>query len=116
MTIYFFKSDAIAQARKYPAIKGNDVIRMYQTPANNTKDNSKMDLLYEHGEQEYRYLLDTEERKEKPYLNGFYQTFCLAFNFDAARFDEAKKSLGEKFNPSICDKYFDDLQGVMIND
>jgi hypothetical protein len=72
MTIYFFKSDAIAQARKYPAIKGNDVIRMYQTPANNTNDNSKMDLLYEHGEQEYRYLLDTEERKEKPYLNGFY--------------------------------------------
>ena len=72
MTIYFFKSDAIAQARKYPPIKGNDVVRLYQTPANNTEDNSKMQLLYEHGKQEYDYLLATEEKNEKPFLNGFY--------------------------------------------
>jgi hypothetical protein len=56
LTIYFFKSDAIAQARKYPPIKGNDVVRLYQTPASNYEDNSKMYLLYEHGRQEYDYL------------------------------------------------------------
>jgi hypothetical protein len=80
MTIYYFKSDAIAQARKYPPIKANDVIRLYQTPASNDTDDSKMYLLYEHGKQEYEYLLETEKKNEKPYLNGFYQTFCLAYN------------------------------------
>jgi hypothetical protein len=39
VTIYFFKSDAIAQARKYPSIKADDVIRQYQEPAGNEKDN-----------------------------------------------------------------------------
>jgi hypothetical protein len=53
LTIYFFKSDAIAQARKYPPIKGKDVIRLYQTPASDNTDNRKMYLLYEHGNQEY---------------------------------------------------------------
>jgi hypothetical protein len=72
LTIYFFKSDAIDQARKYPPIKGKDVIRLYQTPASDYNDNSKMYLLYEHAYQEYLYLLQTEQKKEKPYLNGFY--------------------------------------------
>lgn len=35
MTIYFFKSDAIAQARKYPPIKGKDITSLYQTPPEN---------------------------------------------------------------------------------
>ncbi len=47
-TIYYFKSDAIAQARKYPPVKGKDIIRLYQEPADNNTDNSKMYLLYEH--------------------------------------------------------------------
>ena len=90
MTIYFFKSDAIAQSRIYPAIKGNDVIRLYQTPANNTADNSKMGLLYEHGNQEYKYLLQTQAKGEKPYLNGYYQTFCLAYDNTPERFEDLK--------------------------
>lgn len=57
ITIYFFKSGAIAQARKYPSIKGIDVIRQYQEPASNVTDNSKMYLLYEHAMSEYEYLL-----------------------------------------------------------
>ena len=72
ITIYFFKSDAIAQARKYPSIKGNDVIRQYQEPAGNDKDNSKMYLLYEHAKSEYEYLLQAEKEEKKPNLNGLY--------------------------------------------
>ena len=116
MTIYFFKSSAIAQSRIYPAIKANDVIHLYQTPASNNADNSKMGLLYEHGKQEYDYLLQTQAKGEKPYLNGFYQTFCLAYENTPERFEEAKAKLGSEFNPTICDKYFGDLQGVVIND
>lgn len=39
LTIYLFKSNAIAQASKYPPIKARDVISLYQT---NETDNSKM--------------------------------------------------------------------------
>ena len=49
ITIYFFKASAIAKSRIYPNIKGNDVVRLYQNPSNNYKDNSNMKLLYEHG-------------------------------------------------------------------
>ena len=72
ITIYFFKSDAIAQARKYPSIKDDDVIRQYQEPASEYKDNSKMDLLYEHAKSEYEYLLQAEKEEKKPNLNGLY--------------------------------------------
>ena len=72
ITIYFFKSDAIAQARKYPSIKADDVIRQYEEPAGNDTDNSKMYLLYEHAKSEYEYLLQAEKEEKKPNLNGLY--------------------------------------------
>jgi hypothetical protein len=75
-TIYWFKSNAIAKSSKYPPIKPTDIINLYETPPNNYKDNSKMYLLYEHGLNEYQYLLKVEERGEKPFLNGLYPTFC----------------------------------------
>jgi len=40
ITIYVFKKSAIEGARKYPDIKGNDIIKLYQTPYNNSNDNS----------------------------------------------------------------------------
>lgn len=72
MTIYYFKSGAIAQARKYPPVKGVDIMRLYQTPADNMTDNSKMFLLYEHAKQEYNYLITAEAEGSRPILNGFY--------------------------------------------
>jgi len=90
-TIYWFKSNAIAQSSKYPSIKARDIINLYETPPNYDKDNSRMYLLYEHGLNEYQYLLKVEERGEKPFLNGFYQTFCLVHKKVPERFEEAKK-------------------------
>lgn len=41
-TIYWFKSNAIAQGSKYPPIKARDIISLYQSPPDNENDNSKM--------------------------------------------------------------------------
>ena len=103
ITIYFFKSDAIAQASKYPTIRGKDVIRQYQDPPNNFADNSRMSLLYEHAKSEYEYLLEAEKNQKKPSLNGFYQTYCFALDTTPERFETLKND--KTYDPSICDKF-----------
>lgn len=52
LTIYYFKSKGIFTSRMYPSIQQDEILRLYQTPSNNTDDNSKMKLFYDHAVQE----------------------------------------------------------------
>jgi len=56
LTIYYFKSIESNTSRMYPTIQPTEIVSLYQTPANNTGDNSKMELFYSHALQEYKYF------------------------------------------------------------
>ena len=56
LTIYYFKSKGITTSRMYPSIQQSEILGLYQTPQDNTTDNSKMQLFYEHAVQEFEYF------------------------------------------------------------
>jgi hypothetical protein len=109
LTIYYFKSKGINTSRMYPSISQSEILRLYQTPKENTLDNSKMQLFYDHAVQEYEYFSYTRNTDITPVLSGFYPSFCKVYSSNPERFIDIK------VDKTLCDMYNSDQLSILLS-
>lgn len=109
LTIYYFKSKGIFTARMYPSIQQDEILSLYQTPSDNTTDNTKMDLFYSHAVQEQEYFTQVRQTNITPVLSGFYQSFCKVYSSNPERFVDIK------IDETLCDMYTTDQMSILLS-